>query len=240
MSILRSYSLRLIGYSCARAPRLIAFTVGLPTFAASFPCRKSITMEPMLCRTLLRCSFLLALSGILLTSVSVHAQDSTSNKWGRKYKAPPPSSRIEVTILKDDNGKPIENAAVIFHPIEGDKDKGALELKTNEDGKAIIDVIPMGDTVRLQVIANGFQTYGQDYKVDKAEMAMKVRMKRPGAQYSIYKNNGATANSGGDKQAAPPANNGNGSGQANQGKENNAQPDSQSGQNQSQDQAQPK
>ena len=37
-----------------------------------------------------------------------------------------------------------------------------MELKTNEDGKAIIDVIPIGDTVRLQVIANGFQTYGAE------------------------------------------------------------------------------
>ena len=69
---------------------------------------------------------------------------------------------------------------MIFHPIEGDKDKGYLELKTNEDGKVVIDVLPIGDTVRMQVIAHGFQTYGQDYKVDKAEMSMEVRMKRPG------------------------------------------------------------
>ena len=63
-----------------------------------------------------------------------------------------------------------------------------MELKTNEDGKAMIDVIPIGDTVRLQVIAKGFKTYGQDFKVDKASLTMEVRMKRPGEQYSIYKN----------------------------------------------------
>jgi hypothetical protein len=59
-------------------------------------------------------------------------------------------------------------------------------LKTNEDGKAIIDVIPIGDTVRLQVIANGYQTYGEDYKINKAEMTMEIKMKRPAAQYSTY------------------------------------------------------
>ncbi len=91
--------------------------------------------------------------------------------------------------MKSFNGKPIGNAAVIFHPIEGDKDKGALEVKTNEDGKAIIDVIPIGDTVRLQVIANGYQTYGEDYKINKAEMTMEVKMKRPGSQYSTYGSN---------------------------------------------------
>ena len=36
-----------------------------------------------------------------------------------------------------------------------------MELKTNEDGKTIIDVLPIGDTVRLQIIASGFQTSGR-------------------------------------------------------------------------------
>ena len=125
--------------------------------------------------------------GLIAGSVALHAQDDDSHH-GRKYKAPPPSSRIEVTVVRDYNGKPIHDAHVIFHPIEGDKDKGALELKTNEDGKAIIDVIPVGDTVTLQVIANGFQTSGQVYKVDKPKMSMEVRLKRPVQQYSTYKN----------------------------------------------------
>ena len=114
-----------------------------------------------------------------------HAQDT--QKRGRKYKSAPPTARIDVTILRDVDGKPIENAAVIFHPMEGEKDKGNMELKSNEDGKAVIDVLPIGDTVRLQIIAKGFQTYGQDYKVDKPQLAIEVRMKRPGEQYSVYK-----------------------------------------------------
>jgi hypothetical protein len=124
--------------------------------------------------------------GLIAASLNVHAQDDTDRR-GRKYKAPPPTARIEVTILKDVNGKPIENAAVIFHPMVGEKDNGNMELKTNEDGKTIIDVLPIGDTVRLQVIARGFQTFGEDYKIDKAAMAIEIKMKRPGEQYSIYK-----------------------------------------------------
>jgi hypothetical protein len=194
-------------------------------------------MKAMFHRTLLRCTLLLAVFGFAVTSIHLAAQDSSSNKWTRKYKTPPQSSRIEVTILKDFNGKPIENAAVIFHPIEGDRDKGSLELKTNEDGKAIIDVIPVGDTIRLQVIANGYQTYGQDYKVDKTEMSMEIRMKRPGSQYSIYKNGSASSGNGSgnkaapSKDSAPPAQNGKGSGSSGQG-------DAQSNQNQSQNQKQ--
>jgi hypothetical protein len=224
---------------------------------------KSITMEAMLRRFLPVCTALVVLSVLLFPAAGLHAQDdssNTGNRWTRKYKAPPPSSRISVTVLKDDNGKPIENAAVIFHPIQGDKDKGYMELKSDEDGKAVIDVIPVGDTVRLQVIANGFQTYGGDYKIDKPEMSMQVRMKRPGAQYSIYNNQGATAgNSGGsgadksaspDKNAAPAQNGKSGSsgnsGSSQSGSQSGSQSKSQSGspsgsssgQNQNQNQSQ--
>jgi 5-hydroxyisourate hydrolase-like protein (transthyretin family) len=143
-------------------------------------------MELMLGRSLFRLSVILAGFGLAVSCLAVGAQQDTT-KRGRKYKTPPPTARIEVTILRDVNGKPIENAAVVFHPMQGEKDKGNMELKTNEDGKTIIDVLPIGDTVRLQVIAKGFQTYGEDYKVDKSEMAIEIRMKRPGEQYSIYK-----------------------------------------------------
>jgi hypothetical protein len=163
----------------------------------------------MLQRSLLRLSVFAAGCGLALASFGIGAAQDSSNR-GRKYKAPPPSARIEITIVRDINSKPIENAAVIFHPMEGDKDKGVLELKTNEDGKAIIDVLPIGDTVRMQVIAAGFQTYGQDYKVDKPQMVMEIRLKRPGEQYSIYKDKGQGAgagdSSGGNKETKSPQN----------------------------------
>ena len=136
-------------------------------------------------RSLIRFSVIVAGLSLAVCLFSAGAQQDTS-KRGRKYKAPPPTSRIEITILRDVNGKPIENAAVVFHPMLGDKDQGNMELKTNEDGRAVIDVLPVGSTVRLQVIAHGFQTFGDDYTIDKADMAIEIKMKRPGAQYSIY------------------------------------------------------
>lgn len=169
----------------------------------------------MLRRVSVRFFVVSAALALLLGSIGLHAQ---TDRRGRKYKAPPPSSHIEVTVVKADNGKPIENAAVIFHPIEGDKDKGALELKTNEEGKALIDVIPIGDTVRLQVIANGFQTYGKDYKVDKDSMAMEVRLNRPVPEYSIYKNNNSgSGNSGSGNSGSKDSGNGAKSGSGDSG-----------------------
>ncbi len=161
-------------------------------------------MIPMFCRSSLhRASlrFLFLSAAIALTFLPLHAgaQDDKPHRV-RKTTVPPPSSRIEVSVIRDTDGKPIEHAAIIFHPIEGDRDKGGLELKTNEDGKAVVDVIPVGDLVRLQIIAKGFQTYGGYFKVDKADISMEIRMKRPGGQYSIYKNNGEAAKSGNNSQ----------------------------------------
>ncbi|MGA3373315.1 MAG: hypothetical protein ABSC48_16285 [Terracidiphilus sp.] len=148
---------------------------------------------------------LLAALGLALLPPTVSAQQNSSGR-GRKYKPPPPTARIEVTVLRDVNGKPIENAAVVFHAMSGSKDEGYMELKTNEDGKSIIDVMPIGDTVRLQIIAKGFQTFGDDYKIDKDQMAIEIRMKRPGEQYSIYKKHPEKSEGGKDPDAAKPAN----------------------------------
>jgi hypothetical protein len=127
------------------------------------------------------------LAVICLISSGLIASAQSTDRRGRKYKAPPATAKVEVTVLRDTDAKPIENAAVIFHPVVHGHDEGNMELKSNEDGKAIIDVLPIGNTVRLQIIAKGFQTYGQDYKIDKDQMALEIRMKRPGEQYSIYK-----------------------------------------------------
>jgi len=154
------------------------------------------TMRDMFRRASLPFCVLLSSFGLIAGCLNLRAQDDDSHR-GRKYKAPPLSATIAVTVVRDYNGKPIADAHVIFHPIQGDKDTGALELKTNEDGKATIDVIPIGDTVTLQVIADGFQTSGQVYKIDKPNMSMEVRLKRPVSQYSVYKNSTPDAGAGG-------------------------------------------
>jgi hypothetical protein len=107
---------------------------------------------------------------------------------GRKYKPPPPTCKITVTVLKASNGKPLENASVVFHPLENGKDKGNLELKTNEDGKVTIDMIPVGDGLRLQVLAEGYQTFGNDYQLPGETKDIEVKLSRPQRQYSIYEN----------------------------------------------------
>jgi hypothetical protein len=148
---------------------------------------------------------LLVLATLATVSVAAFAQDSDSPKRGRKYKAPPETSHVEVTVLRATNGKPVENAAVIFHPLVDGRDNGNMELKTNDEGKAVIDLLETGTNVRVQIIASGFQTYGEDYKVDKDNMAIEVKLKRPTAQYSIYKKSEGAASATDKTESKPDA-----------------------------------
>ena len=144
------------------------------------PHNQAGTIIAMLYRGFCRLVRFAAIFG-LAVSLSVFAQNST--RRGRKYKAPPPNALLEVTVLRSDDGKPIENAAVVF---QLEREKGNMELKTNEEGKAVIDVLPQGAHVVVQVLAKGYQTYGGEYTLDKPQQSIELKMNRPGRQYSIY------------------------------------------------------
>jgi hypothetical protein len=124
----------------------------------------------------------------VLVSSSLLAQDAPVRR-GRKYKPPPETSKITVQVNKKSNGKPIMNAAVIFNPYKDGKDIGNLEVKTDPDGKASIDIIPTGSLVRVQIIANGFATYAHEFQVDVPTKDISVEMLRPREQVSAYHDN---------------------------------------------------
>jgi len=96
-------------------------------------------------------------------------------------------SSVKIQILKADNGKPVRNAAVILHPVgkDGNQSHKGSELKTDSEGNTQI-AVPYGK-VRIQVIAPGFQTYGEDVVFDAPEKSIVIKLNRPGEQYSIYK-----------------------------------------------------
>jgi len=98
-----------------------------------------------------------------------------------------PTAALSFIILKDDSGKPVRNAAVVLHPVntKGKQGRGGFELKTDNDGKTHFEGVPYGK-LRVQVLAPGFQTFGEDYEIGEAEKEITVRLKRPQKQYSIY------------------------------------------------------
>ena len=105
--------------------------------------------------------------------------------WGQLN--PGPEAKLNFVVVKDDNGKPVRNAGVVMHPVNksGKQSRGGFELKTDPDGKASFDGVPYGP-LRVQVLAAGFQTFGEDYDINQPEMLITVKLKRPQKQYSIY------------------------------------------------------
>lgn len=106
-----------------------------------------------------------------------------------KKKHEDPLATLNFLVVRDENGKPVRNAAVVMHPVgdNGKQAKGGLELKTDPAGKASYDGVPYGK-LRIQVLAPGFQTYGEDYDVEQASMEITIKLKRPAGQYSVYEN----------------------------------------------------
>src|SRR5258706_5222883 len=95
---------------------------------------------------------------------------------------------LNFVVLKDANGKPIRNASIVLHPVHksGKQAKGGLQLKTDPDGKTSYEGIPYGK-LRVQVIAPGFQTFGEDYEISQPQQEIVIKLQRPKDQYSIYK-----------------------------------------------------
>jgi len=100
----------------------------------------------------------------------------------------PPSASINVLVVREANGKPVRNAEVVLHPVgrKGKQREEGLELKTHEDGKASISGIAYGKW-RIQVIAPGFKTYGEDFDINQSNHEITIKMQKPSEQYSIYK-----------------------------------------------------
>ncbi|MHB8301983.1 MAG: hypothetical protein ACYDC6_03960 [Acidobacteriaceae bacterium] len=124
-----------------------------------------------------------------LALFSLNTPGAMAQRHRRKYKPPPPTAHIEVTVLQSSSGKPLQNAAVVFHTLQGDKNEGNMELKTNKEGEATIDVIPIGSKVLVQVIVPGYRTFGQEYDVPGDKKAITIKMLPPNGPYSIYSKN---------------------------------------------------
>jgi hypothetical protein len=97
------------------------------------------------------------------------------------------SADLYFTVVRDSDGKPVRNASVVLHEVrpDGRQQRGGVQLKTNAEGKTEFRGAPHG-RLRIQVIASGFRTFGQDYDIDEAKHEFEIKLERPRRQHSIY------------------------------------------------------
>ena len=98
------------------------------------------------------------------------------------------SASLQFLVVKGSDGKPVNNAEIVLHPVDkkGKQKAEGLELKTHPDGTAQISGIPYG-TLRVQVISPGFRTFGEDYTVSGPQLEITIKLQKPSDQYTIYK-----------------------------------------------------
>ncbi len=105
--------------------------------------------------------------------------------------ADPPMTRLRIEV-KSLGGKPVDRASVIVRFVEGrsviklgKKIRTSWETRTNMEGVAKIPSLPQGK-ILVQVIAKGYQTYGQDFDIGEDEKTIEVKLNPPQPQYSVH------------------------------------------------------
>ena len=103
--------------------------------------------------------------------------------------APAPASqasRLTIEVTGGEKAVPIENASVYVkyveeHVIRKDK-KLELNVKTNREGVAHVSEAPLGRAL-VQIIAEGWKTYGRWYDISDPHQVIKIRLERPPKWY---------------------------------------------------------
>jgi len=103
-----------------------------------------------------------------------------------------PQTTVITVEVKNLDGKPVERASVIVRFAEGRSirkfgKKTVLnwELRTNQIGVAKIPAIPQGK-ILVQVIAKGYQTFGDTIEINEPERTIEVKLKPPQPQFSAH------------------------------------------------------
>jgi hypothetical protein len=105
--------------------------------------------------------------------------------------ADPDYTEITVEVMND-RDKPVPRASVVVRFVEGrsvvkfgKKVITSYELRTSNEGKVSVPPIPQGK-ILVQVIAKGYQTYGEYHEIYEDEKTIPIVLSLPVKQYSSH------------------------------------------------------
>jgi len=106
-----------------------------------------------------------------------------------------PASADDITRLKivvtTRSGRPIDRADVIVRfggrslVKLGKMVRTTWEMRSSQEGVAEIPDMPKGK-IRIQVIAKGYQTFGDTFEVSEDERTIEIKLNPPQKQYSSH------------------------------------------------------
>lgn len=105
---------------------------------------------------------------------------------GTPARTAPQSNRVRIEVTGGDADTPVENASVYLKYVEERKlrkdKKIELNVKTNREGVAHVPDAPLGK-VLIQVIAEGWKTYGKWIEITEPRQIIKVKLEKPPRWY---------------------------------------------------------
>jgi hypothetical protein len=134
-----------------------------------------------------RCSrFLRFFLAAMLAAPALLFAQQDQQPLTKKQQAPSPENRITIIVTGGDSEKPVENASVYVKTVEEHtvlkNKKFEVNVKTNQSGIAHVPDAPLGRLL-IQVVANGWKTYGHWYDITEAKQTIKVHLDRPPKWY---------------------------------------------------------
>jgi hypothetical protein len=123
-----------------------------------------------------------------LLGATAHAAPGQNQSSAAKADVAPSqaNTRIKITVTGGENNAAVENASVYVkyveeHKIAKDK-KMELNVKTSREGVAHVPNAPAG-RVLIQVVADGWKTYGRWYDITDPNQEFKIHLERPPKWY---------------------------------------------------------
>ena len=104
-----------------------------------------------------------------------------------------PNTKIKV-VVKTLTNRPVDRAEVILrwnanakHPRAsfGRNIRTQFEARTSQEGEVSFPGVPQG-SIRIQINAKGYQTYGKIFDVDEEEKTIEIKLNPPQQQYSSH------------------------------------------------------
>lgn len=96
------------------------------------------------------------------------------------------STKLRIQVTAGEKDHPVENASVYVKYVQertlAKAKKIEMNVKTNRDGIAKVPDIPRG-TVLIQVIAEGWKTFGRWYDLESEEQTVKIHLEKPPRWY---------------------------------------------------------
>ncbi len=147
-------------------------------------------MKHLLCSAFLLLGLIIAPDAFARDAGQSKPQDVTKQVQPAQDAAPPATApvhnRLTIEVTGGKNDVAVEDASVYLKYVEEKKlrkdKKFALNVKTNRDGRAHIPDPPLG-RVLIQIVADGWKTYGQYFELSDPGAVIKIHLDRPTKWY---------------------------------------------------------